>query len=174
MTAPELRYVANALPDADNALSFVTHEVCWIATMRARQTASYGLPYDYSGQKYPACQMPPLIASIGARAAELAAHPFDNCLCNRYETGRNTMGFHRDSYEGLVPSSFIAIVSLGATRTLVFRSNDRACVVKMPLEHGSILLMTEATQRAWQHAVKREPDAGLRVSLTFRQFGGGG
>lgn len=173
MTLPEHRYVANALPDADDALSCVTHEIRWIETMRARMTASFGLPYDYSGQTYPACPMPPLIASIAARAAERAAHPFNNCLCNRYETGLNTMGFHRDSYEGLVPSSFIAIVSLGATRTLVFRSNDRACVVKVPLEHGSILLMTEMTQRAWQHAVKREPDAGLRISLTFRHVGRG-
>ena len=83
---------------------------------------------------------------------------------------RATMGFHCDSYEGLVPSSLIAIASLGATRTLVFRSTDRARLVAVPLEHGSILLMNETTQREWQHAVKREPDAGLRVSLTFRQI----
>jgi alkylated DNA repair dioxygenase AlkB len=170
VTAPEIRYIANALPDADDALSFVTREVRWIETMRARKTASYGLPYNYSGQTYPACEMPPVIASISARAAELAAHPFNNCLCNLYETGHNTMGFHYDSYEGLVPSSLIAIASLGATRTLVFRSNDRARIVEAPLEHGSILLMHETTQREWQHAVKREPDAGLRASLTFRRI----
>ena len=170
MAAPEIRYIANALPDADASLSFVTREVCWIETIRARKTASYGLPYNYSGQTYPACEMPPVIAAICARAAELAAHRFNNCLCNLYETGRNTMGFHRDSYDGLVPSSLIAIASLGATRTLVFRRQDRARVVEVPLEHGSILLMNEATQVEWQHAVKREPDTGLRVSLTFRQI----
>ncbi|MBA3464200.1 MAG: alpha-ketoglutarate-dependent dioxygenase AlkB [Deltaproteobacteria bacterium] len=170
MTALEIRYTANALPDAADALSFMTREVRWIETMRARKTASFGLPYNYSGQAYAACEMPPVIASIRARAAALAAHPFNNCLCNLYETGRNTMGFHQDSYEGLVPSSLIAIASLGATRTLVFRSIDRARVVAVPLEHGSILLMNETTQREWQHAVKREPDAGLRVSLTFRQI----
>jgi hypothetical protein len=144
----------------------------WFASLArgARKTASYGLPYNYSGQTYPACEMPPVIASISALAAELAAHPFNNCLCNLYETGRNTMGFHCDSYEGLAPSSLIAIASLGATRTLVFRSKDRARVVDVPLWHGSILLMNETTQREWQLAVRREPDAGLRVSLTFRQI----
>lgn len=69
-----------------------------------------------------------------------------------------------------VPSRLIAIASLGATRTLVFRSKDRARVVEVPLGHGSVLLMNEATQHEWQHAVKREPDAGLRVSVTFRQI----
>jgi len=148
----------------------MTSEVRWTHTMRARKTASFGQPYNYSGQSYPACEMPPVISSICTQAAWLAAHPFNNCLCNLYETGRNTMGFHRDSYEGLVPSSLIAIASLGATRTLVFRCQDRTRDVEFPLSHGAILLMNETTQREWQHAVKREPDAGLRVSLTFRQI----
>jgi alkylated DNA repair dioxygenase AlkB len=170
VTAPEIRYIANALTDADAALAFVTRDVQWDETMRARKTASFGRPYNYSGQSYPAREMPSVIAAIGARATTLAGHAFDNCLCNLYETGRNTMGFHVDSYEGLVPSSWISIASLGATRTLVFRSSDRARVVDVPLEHGSILLMNAVTQRDWQHAVKREPGAGSRVSLTFRQM----
>lgn len=169
MTAPETRYIANALPDADAALSFMTREVHWLETMRARKTASFGRPYNYSGQTYSACEMPAAIAAIAARASSFAAHPFTNCLCNLYETGHNTMGFHADSYEGLVPRSWIAIASLGATRTLVFRSEDQTRI-EVPLEHGSILLMNEPTQRVWQHAVRREPAAGLRVSLTFRQI----
>lgn len=169
VTALEIRYIAAALPDADAALSFMTREVRWFETMRSRKTASFGRPYNYSGQTYAACEMPAAIAAIEARAAELAAHPFTNCLCNLYETGDNTMGFHADSYEGLVPSSLIAIASLGATRTLVFRGRDGTHRA-VALEHGSILLMDEPTQRAWQHAVKREPAAGLRVSLTFRQI----
>ncbi|MEV4458727.1 alpha-ketoglutarate-dependent dioxygenase AlkB [Microbispora sp. NPDC049633] len=114
--------------------------------------------------------MPPRVALIAGRAAEYAGHPFNNCLANLYETGDNTMGFHRDSYSGLVSGSAIAIVSLGAPRPLVFRSVDRAHRTEVVLEHGSLLLMTAATQLAWAHAVPRARSAGPRVSLTFRRF----
>jgi alkylated DNA repair dioxygenase AlkB len=114
--------------------------------------------------------MPEVVHAIAVRASELVGHPFDNCLCNLYETGRNAMGFHADSYSELVPDSFIAIASLGATRTLVFRSTDRVHRASYRLEHGSILIMDRATQTSWEHAIPRMPEAGLRVSLTFRQF----
>ncbi|MFI1582664.1 alpha-ketoglutarate-dependent dioxygenase AlkB [Embleya sp. NPDC020630] len=68
------------------------------------------------------------------------------------------------------PGSTIAIVSLGATRRLVFRSLDRDHRHELALAHGSLLLMTAVTQRGWTHAVPRHPSAGRRVSLTFRHF----
>jgi alkylated DNA repair dioxygenase AlkB len=172
MTAPPLdvRYVARALPGADDDLAFLVRDVAWSDRMRARQTASFGLPYNYSGQFYDACEMPPQIAAMAARAEALAGHPFNNCLCNRYETGLHTMGFHRDSYEGLADGSTIAIASFGATRTLVFQSADQAERVKIALEHGSMLLMDQETQLAWMHAVLRDPGAGRRISVTFRRI----
>jgi alkylated DNA repair dioxygenase AlkB len=81
------------------------------------------------------------------------------------------MGFHQDSYGGLVPGSAIAIVSLGATRRLAFRSLDRTHRENLALEHGSLLLMTAVTQRGWTHAGPRESSASCRISLTFRHFG---
>ncbi|GAA4136536.1 alpha-ketoglutarate-dependent dioxygenase AlkB family protein [Actinomadura keratinilytica] len=172
MTAPPLdvRCIPNALPDADDVLASLLTEVAWDDRMRARRTASFGVPYDYSGQHYEPAEMPPRIAAVAARAAEHAGHPFNNCLANRYDTGDNTMGFHRDSYDGLVPDSAIAIVSLGATRTLVFRTLDRTHRIELALEHGSLLLMTRATQRHWAHGVPRTASTGLRISLTFRRF----
>lgn len=169
MTAPDIQYVPDAFPTADAVLSFLSG-LAWSDQMRARQTASFGVPYNYSGQHYPACAMPEVITAIAERAAELAGHAFNNCLCNRYESGTNTMGFHSDSYDGLVPSSRIAIASFGATRTLVFRSLDKVHRVEVALHHGSVLLMSHATQLAWTHGVLREPAAGPRISATFRRF----
>jgi alkylated DNA repair dioxygenase AlkB len=172
MTAPPLhvRYIPDVLPDAVADLAFLLTEVTWDDGMRARQTASFGVPYNYSGQYYDPTPMPPRIAAIANRAAGHAGHPFNNCLANRYETGDDTMGFHQDSYSGLVPDSVIAIVSLGETRRLVFRSIDAAHRTELALEHGSLLLMTPATQRHWKHAVPRTPGAGRRFSITFRLF----
>lgn len=67
-------------------------------------------------------------------------------------------------------ATVIAIASLGATRTLLFRSVDRMRQVSYPLNHGSILLMDRETQLGWLHAVPPEPRAGRRISLTFRRF----
>ncbi|MFE1440508.1 alpha-ketoglutarate-dependent dioxygenase AlkB [Streptomyces sp. NPDC058739] len=172
MTPPplDIRYHADALPDPDADLAFMLAEVTWDERMRARRTASFGLPYNYSGQQYDTAPMPPQIAAIGARAGAHAGHPFNNCLANLYDNGDSTMGFHQDSYDGLVSGSTIAIVSLGATRRLAFRSLDRAHREELALEHGSLLLMTAVTQRGWTHSVPRDRSAGRRVSLTFRHF----
>lgn len=168
MTTLDIQYFADALPSADADLAYLTSDVTWLSEMRARQTASFGLPYNYSGHEYPACSMPPRIAAMSDLAAVLAGHPFNNCLCNRYESGANTMGFHSDSYEGLAAGSRIAIASFGAPRTLVFRSMDKLQRAEVVLEHGSLLLMSRTTQEGWQHAVPRDPTAGLRISVTFR------
>lgn len=170
MSAPllDVRYVPRALPGADADLGYLVTEVAWVDRMRARRTASFGAPYNYSGQHYADCPMPPPIAAIARRAAELAGHPFTNCLCNHYDSGMNTMGFHRDSYDGLVATSSIAIASFGATRTLVFRSLDQRHREEIALEHGSILLMRPEVQVSWLHAVPRDPRAGRRISATFR------
>lgn len=166
----DVRYHARALPDPDAVLAFLVADVSWEQRMRARQTASFGVPYNYAGQQYDAAPMPPQIAAIADYARAHAGHAFNNCLANLYETGDNTMGFHQDSYDGLAPDSAIAIFSLGAPRRLVFRSLDRSHNTELTLEHGSLLLMTAVTQRGWTHAVPRAPTSERRISLTFRSF----
>lgn len=170
MSAPDVRYIPDAFPDPDAALARLFAEVAWRSTMRARKTASFGRPYNYAGQTYDVAPMHEVVRCIGERAAEVAGHGFDGCLANLYDTGDQTMGFHADSYAELVPESVIAIASLGAARTLVFRSADRADRASFRLEHGSILLMDRATQAGWQHAIPRERGGGRRISLTYRRF----
>lgn len=166
----DIRYRAHALPDPDAVLSFLLTDLTWEQRMRARQTASFGVPYNYADEHYDAVLMPPQIAAIADCARTHAGHGFNNCLANLYESGENTMGFHQDSYDRLAPDSAIAIFSLGAPRRLVFRSLDRDHRTELTLEHGSLLLMTAVTQRGWTHAVPRDPTTECRISLTFRSF----
>lgn len=168
-SAPTVRYIPDAIADHAARFTALVRDLPWDDRIRARRTASVGRPYDYSGLTYPAAPIPPLIAEVAEVAARHAGHGFDNCLANFYATGDRTMGFHADSYDRLVPTSWIAIVSLGAARPLVFRSRDRRTLVQHDLAPGSLLLMDRATQDAWTHAVPRA-DAGPRISLTFRQF----
>ena len=170
MIVPAVRYFPTIIPDADAAFARLSDEVGWRDDMRARRTASFGRPYNYSGQRYPEAPLPGTIRMVADVAATLAGHELNNCLCNLYETGRNRMGFHKDSYDELDDTSWIAIASLGATRTLMFRSADRTRQVSYPLAHGSIFLMNHDTQINWLHAIPPEPQAGRRISLTFRRF----
>src|ERR1700761_5600048 len=112
----DIRVHARAIADPAAAMAFLLAEVTWDERMRARRTAGFGVPYNYAGQRYDAVPMPPKIAAIADTARSHAGHPFNNCLANLYETGDNTMGFHQDSYDALVPDSSVAILSLGATR----------------------------------------------------------
>jgi alkylated DNA repair dioxygenase AlkB len=60
-------------------------------------------------------------------------------------------------------------LSFGAERKFVFRHKQNKEKIEILLEHGSLLLMKDATQTHWLH---RLPPAkkitGPRVNLTFR------
>jgi alkylated DNA repair dioxygenase AlkB len=168
MSSPEVLYEPGFLPDADQIFASVRAEITWDTTLRARTTASFGLPYNYSGRVYPFAALPPTIAAIRDRLEAHVGHPFTNCLANGYDSGKRTMGFHFDSYEHLEPDSRIAIVSLGATRPLVFRANESGHTTSFLLEPGSLFRMGRATQAAFHHALPAAPGAGPRISLTYR------
>lgn len=81
------------------------------------------------------------------------------------------MGFHADAREDLVPGTGVVILSLGSPRSLVFRRKAaREQVVDYRLAPGSLVLMPDAIQDEWQHAIPREPGAGPRISVTFRRL----
>lgn len=157
----------------DELMATLLREVDWDLRMRARKTASYGVPYNYSEMSYPAAPMHPVIARVRDAVTEALAGAADfrpnNCLVNLYETGRARMGYHFDATDELVPGTGVAIVSLGATRTLRFRlQTDREVERARPLPGGSLLYMSPAVQGIWKHGVPREPGAGPRISLTYR------
>ena len=46
-------YLPDVIPNADAYLSAIRDTVPWTEQMRARQTASMGIPYNYAGASYP-------------------------------------------------------------------------------------------------------------------------
>lgn len=155
-------------PKHEELFAQLLAEVTWDESMRARKTASFGLPYDYSQMSYAASDMPPCLDEvIGCLKARLSI-TFNNCLLNYYETGQNTMGFHADETNGLQPGTGVAIVSLGSERTITFRSTDQTCLVDYQLLPGSMLYMDDNVQQNWTHAIRKQKEAGPRISLTWR------
>ncbi len=146
-------------------------EIPWDERMKARKTACFGQTYDDSGVDYTVVPMHPLLVPLCASIErELGFRP-SNCLLNYYETGRSTMGFHSDATHNLAAGTGVAIVSLGAERSLTFRSKaDQGLLMHYPLPHGSLFYMTQLTQEHWTHAVKKSDTDDARISLTFRHI----
>ena len=160
------------LPDAGSLFASLANSMIWDTRIRARKVASCGVPYNYSGIVWPESPMPPELLPVLERVAAKVGFVPNNCLLNFYPDGRSTMGFHRDSVEELVPSTGIAVVSLGAEREIAFRSEaDKSRVIRRLLTSGSLLYMTPDLQTDWKHAIEAtDASVGGRISLTFRRL----
>lgn len=168
---PKIEIQDDFLRDHGSLFSRLVSSIEWDDRMAARRTASFGRPYNYSQMDYPETEIPaellPLIEYLYARLDV----KFNNCLLNYYETGDNTMGFHSDDTTGLVRETGVAIVSLGSVRDITYRSKTNPeFQVSYALKPGSLLYMNDAVQQNWLHAIRRQKDAGPRISLTWRAF----
>ena len=140
-----------------------------------RLTAWYGDPgtaYTYSGLTLEPLPWTPLLTSLRARVEALSQVTFNSVLLNYYRDNRDAMGMHADDEPELGERPVIASLSLGATRTLVFRHRTRGNLapVKLPLASGSLLLMRGTTQSHWKHGINRSARrCGPRINLTFRR-----
>lgn len=61
--APDVLYVANAVPNPDAIFEFALREGDWDA-MRVRRTASFGASFDFSGKTYPERAMPSWLLDV--------------------------------------------------------------------------------------------------------------
>ena len=171
LASGSIRLLTDFLPDSHALYEHLAASVTWDSRIRARKAASFGLPYDYSGIEWPAAPFPAAIQPLLARiAAEVGFEP-NNCLANFYPDGNSTMGFHSDSTAELESGTGIAVVSLGAERTITFRRIDKAVSESHQLPAGSLLWMCPEMQADWTHAIPANPSAtGGRISLTFRRM----
>lgn len=168
-TRPKVLYVERFISDADCLFQTVLEQTVWDSSMHARQTASYGEPYNYSQMAYPKKSMPGWLQEVCTAIHNQVGFLPNNALLNKYADGGSTMGFHEDSIAELQVGTGVAIVSLGCQRSLTFRRTAHHDVRWVcPLAHGSLLYMPPEVQLEWQHGLRKQAGAALRVSLTFR------
>ena len=167
-----IRLLPDFLPDSVALYEQLAAQVAWDTRLRARKSASFGLPYNYSGIEWPAEPFPDAIVPLLAQVASAIGFEPNNCLANFYPDGDSTMGFHSDSTAELEPDTGIAVLSLGAERTITFRCiDDKTATESHRLPSGSLLWMCPEMQSEWKHAILTDPTAaGGRISLTFRQM----
>uniref|UniRef100_A0A1I8HCY7 2OG-FeII_Oxy_2 domain-containing protein n=1 Tax=Macrostomum lignano TaxID=282301 RepID=A0A1I8HCY7_9PLAT len=130
-----------------------------------RQLCAYGdagVAYTYSAPRVPAKPWLPSLAAIRdvlAADAKLGHVRFNFALVNRYATGDNYIGEHRDSEPDLDPSAPIVSLSLGAQRDFYFRQPLMGEKVQLALAGGSLLAMQRANQQSLA-ALPAQAEAG--------------
>lgn len=141
-----------------------------------RLTAWYGDPgraYTYSGILMNPLPWTTRLAQLRQLVEDACDEQFNSVLLNYYRNERDSMGLHSDDERELGLRPVIASLSLGESRTLVFKHKKLRdlSAVNLPLESGNLLLMKGDTQRNWKHGIsKSSKPLGPRVNLTFRRI----
>lgn len=143
-------------------------------TLLAPRLAAYygdaGANYRYSGVDRIA---QPWSATLGALRETLSRRvglEFNSVLCLLYRNGADSMGLHSDDERDLDPQAPICSVSLGATRSMVWKSKSGTRREKLELATGDLLIMQPGVQREWKHGITKTRGAvAERINLTFRR-----
>lgn len=168
---PEIKLIDKFVPEPEAFFVKIRDSVIWDERMKARKTASFGVPYNYSDISYQNTNMPECLVRICEKIKnEIGFFP-NNCLMNYYPDGESSMGFHSDNAEGLAKNTGVIIVSLGSIRSIQYRLiKNKDIKVSYVLTPGSLLYMSNGVQVKWQHAIPKEENVGGRISLTFREL----
>lgn len=145
-----------------------------------RLTAWFGhFPYRYSGVIQEPNPWNPIMSMLKDRVEQLTERQFNSCLANYYRNDKDSIGWHSDDEPVLGKFPVIASLSFGDVRVFEMRKRPQppderddyrfSQIVKVPLPHGSLLVMEGAAQEDWQHRVPKEyHDREPRINLTFR------
>jgi alkylated DNA repair dioxygenase AlkB len=144
-----------------------------------RQVLYFGnVPYSYGKfSKHEATPYPEdplferIFKEIGDRDTDFTEANF-TCLVTLYKDGKSYVLPHSDNEGSITPGSNIYTLSFGERRTLHF-NNEKGPLTPAAssLEHGSVNIMTRASQDFWKHEIRPEKEiVGPRISLTFRHL----
>lgn len=129
--------------------------------------------YTYSGIRNEPLPWTDALLECRQKLGEVTDEIFNSVLLNQYVDGHHGMGWHSDDEPELGHNPLICSLSLGETRCFSMRhkfdKSQRG--IKLPLSHGSLLIMEGQTQKNWQHSVpKTRRTVGCRINLTFRNI----
>jgi alkylated DNA repair dioxygenase AlkB len=87
-----------------------------------------------------------------------------------YRTGDDSVAWHGDRVGRTIDrDTMVAIVSVGAARTLSLRPKGGGETLRFPVGHGDLVVMGGSCQRTHEHAILKTKQAvGPRISIQFR------
>lgn len=149
--------------------------IAGIQRLQPRLSAWYGdanAEYTYSGLRLTPIIWNQELLTIKQAIEAHSGYRFNSVLLNYYRDQHDSMGWHSDDEPELGRQPVIASLSLGGIREFILKHKfDKQLRYKIPLTHGSLLIMSGNTQSYWQHAIAKEKHpCAARINLTFRQI----
>jgi alkylated DNA repair dioxygenase AlkB len=141
-----------------------------------RKVAWYGdkaYEYTYSRRTKTALPWTKELLALKAMVEEKSGEQYNSCLLNLYHNGSEGMAWHSDGEKDLMENAAIGSLSFGAERKFAFKHKDTKETVSLVLDHGSLLVMKEVTQKHWLHRLPPTKKSHRpRINLTFRRMEG--
>jgi alkylated DNA repair dioxygenase AlkB len=111
--------------------------------------------------------------ALGAHYTAELGEPFRTVGLCYYRDGRDSVAWHGDTIgRGASEDTMVAILSVGAPRTLLLRPRRGGRSVRQLLGSGDLVVMGGSCQRTWEHAIpKTAKPVGPRISIQFRPRG---
>jgi alkylated DNA repair dioxygenase AlkB len=142
----------------------------------ARKAAWYGdkeYNYTYSNTTKQALVWTEELLQLKQIIEEKTSETFNSCLLNLYHNGDEAMAWHSDGEKTLKENGAIASMSFGAERIFQFKHKQTNQQINLLLEHGSLLIMKDETQKNWLHRLAKSSKIKTpRINLTFRTIVG--
>ncbi|KAK0616691.1 hypothetical protein B0T14DRAFT_390368, partial [Immersiella caudata] len=205
--------ITNVLPHAlaESAFDDLLREVSWAGMSHLggevpRRIAVQGTVDDEGNMpvyRHPSDESPPLlpfsptVLAIKTEIEKHLGHPLNHVLIQHYRSGNDYISEHSDKTLDIVRGSFIANVSLGAERTMLFRTKrqrkdkdaspskkptepEESTVSKgqarqaqrAPLPHNSLCRMGLETNKRWLHAIKQDKRSEREKTAAELSHGG--
>jgi len=150
-----------------------------------------------SDESPPLLEFSPAVSIVRREVEKTVGHSVNHCLIQLYRSGTDYISEHSDKTLDIVPDTYIANVSLGAQRTMSFRTKRplkdgkpvqtekdqprSSCRAILP--HNSLCRTGLVTNMRWLHSIRQDKRMdrektpaeldydGMRISLTFRLIG---
>ncbi len=166
---------------ADHYFEVLLHTILWRndeaiifgkKIITKRKVAWYGekeFQYTYSKTTKLALPWTKELLELKEKTEHETGETFNSCLLNLYHNGSEGMAWHSDGEKDLKKNGAIASLSFGAERKFAFKHKETKEKISLQLEHGSLLVMKNATQTHWLHRLPPTTSVHTpRINLTFR------
>jgi alkylated DNA repair dioxygenase AlkB len=112
-------------------------------------------------------------SALSRHYADELGEPFRTAGLCLYRDGKDSVAWHGDTIgRGSSEDTMVAILSVGAPRSLMLRPRGGGATVRQALGPGDLIVMGGSCQRTWEHAIpKTGKPVGPRISIQFRPRG---
>lgn len=161
----------------EHLLTTLTTDVPWQAERRQMYDAVVDVPrltrFYSENEEWPHPLLAQVCRAVSSHYQPTLGEPLVTAGLCLYRDGADSVAWHGDRIgRARFEDTIVAIISLGATRTLALRPRGGGAAVRFTCGHGDLLVMGGSCQRTWEHAVPKTSErVGARISVQFRPAG---